>query len=209
MFGFFKKKVEKKEIEQLKQAVQTGFNSVKQDMNNLTKWIKHLDSRDNIIVKDFKQEIQNIHDDISRLNEDMENLKNMISVVGKRPLFKHEQTLFNKQTVVDGVLNTVQTGVQTLFLDRLTPNERVIVFTLLNSDMKLSYEDLAAMLGKNKATIRGQVNSIKQKSEGLIEEFIGGGNKKRVYIPENIKEMLIKKRKVRDGSRKRTKENNR
>jgi hypothetical protein len=38
-------------------------------------------------------------------------------------------------------------------------------------EMKLSYEDLALMLGKEKSTIRGQINTIKQKSEGLIEEI--------------------------------------
>ena len=207
MFGFFQKKTEKKEIDQLKHAVQTGFNNVKHDMNSLTKWIKHLDASDDLIGEGFKHEINDIHDEISRLNDEMENVKNLISVIGKQPLFKHEQTLFNKQTVDDSVLNTVQTGVQTLVLDNLTTNERAIIFTLLNSDLKLSYEDLAAMLGKNKATIRGQINSIKQKSNGLIEEVIGENNKKRVFIPEKTKELLLKKRKVRYRGKKSVKEN--
>ena len=71
--------------------------------------------------------------------------------------------------------------------------------------MKLSYEDLAAMLGKRKTTVRGQINAIKQKNEGLIEEIVGENNKKRVYIPEKIKEMLLKTqktRKVRKNSKK-------
>jgi hypothetical protein len=67
--------------------------------------------------------------------------------------------------------------------------------------MKLSYEDLAAMLGKRKSTIRGQVNSIRQKSEGLIEEIVGENNKKRVYIPEKNKEILLKTRKVRSNKK--------
>jgi len=62
--------------------------------------------------------------------------------------------------------------------------------------MKLSYEDLSAMMGKSKATIRGQINSIKQKSEGLIEEQISENNKKRVFIPEEMREILLKTRKV-------------
>ena len=63
------------------------------------------------------------------------------------------------------------------------------------------------MLGKSKATIRGQINAIRQKSEGLIEEQITGNNKKRVFIPEKIKEMLLKKGKVRAKNNKKTSEN--
>ena len=124
-------------------------------------------------------------------------MKNVLSIVGKGGVFKQSQTVFSKQTPSVDVLNTVQTGVQTVFLDHLSTTERAIVFVLLNSDMKLSYEDLAAMLGKRRATIRGQINSIKQKSEGLIEEIIGENNKKRVYIPEKVKETLLKAQKPR------------
>ena len=117
-------------------------------------------------------------------------------MVGSVPAFKQSQTVFNKQTTFKPVLNDVQTGVQTGYLDNLSTTERAIIFVLLNSDMKLSYEDLAAMLGKTKATVRGQINSIKQKSEGLIEEIIGETNKKRVFIPENAKEILLKTKKM-------------
>ena len=202
MFGFFKKRVEKEDFEQLKWGVQTGFNSVKQDINSLTKWVKHLDATDS----KTKDEILEIHDDLSTIKDEMENLKNMLEIIGNRGLFKQTQTVFNKQTAVGSVLNTVQTGVQTVFLGNLTTNERAIIFVLLNSDMKLSYEDLAAMLGKRKSTIRGQVNSIRQKSEGLIEEIVGENNKKRIFIPEKGKEVLLKTRKVRRRSKGRKKE---
>jgi len=198
MFGFFNKKVKKEEFEQLKQAVQTGFNSVKQDVGGISKWIKHLDTNDSKL----KDEILELNDKIATINDELENLKNMIAIIGERGVFKQRQTVFNKQTVFKGVLNTVQTGVQTVFLDKLSAMERAIIFVLLNSDMKLSYEDLASILGKSKATIRGQINSIKQKSEGLIEEQISENNKKRVFIPEKIKEMLLKKGKVRVKTKK-------
>jgi len=197
MFWFFRKKVEKEEFEQHKQAVQTGFNSVKQDIDKISKWIKHLDSKDS----ELKNEISKVFDDLSTIKDDIENLKNLLSIVGNRGLFKQRPTLFNKQTAVVGVLNSVQTAVQTPFFDEilanLTSNERAIVFVLLNSDMKLSYEDLAAMLGKRGSTIRGQINSIKNKSEGLVEEVIGENNKKRIFIPDKVKDLLIKSRKVR------------
>jgi len=191
MFGFFIKKAEKKDVEQLKTAVQTGFNSVKQDMGKFTTWIKHLDSSN----LDLRDDLSEVYEEISTLKDEIENLKNILSIVGNRQMFKQPQTVFNKQTVFKGVSNTVQTSVQTVFLDNLSTTERAIIFVLLNSDMKLSYEDLAAMLGKTKATVRGQINSIKQKSEGLIEEIVGENNKKRIFIPEKTKEILLNTKK--------------
>ena len=193
MFGFSNKKEEKAEIEQLKKAVQTGFNSAKQDINNISVWVKHLNSADSSL----KDEISMLKEDLSSVKDELENLKNMISIVGEQRGPKQAQTVFGKQTTVRSVLNAVQTPVQTGFLDNLSATERAIVFILLNSDMKLSYEDLAAMLGKNKATVRGQLNAIRQKSEGLIEEIVGENNKKRVFIPEKAKEILLKTKKVK------------
>jgi len=193
MFNFFSKKAEKKDLEVLKQAVQTGFNSIKEDFNKTSVWIKHLKTNE----EGLKEEISDLYEELASVKEELENIKNVLSIVGKQGVFKQQQTVFNKQTPFKGVLNTVQTGVQTVFLDNLSTTERAIIFVLLNSDMKLSYEDLAAMLGKRKATIRGQINSIKQKSEGIIEEIIGENNKKRVFIPEKIKESLLKTQKTR------------
>jgi predicted transcriptional regulator len=75
--------------------------------------------------------------------------------------------------------------------------ERAILFILLNTDMKLSYDDLASMLNKEKSTIRGQINTIKSKSENLIQEVVEKNGKKRIFIPEKVKEKLLKKQKVR------------
>jgi hypothetical protein len=191
MGWFFSKKAEKKELDELKQAVQTGFSDVKQDFGNTSTWIKHLKSGE----ESLKEDIFELNEELASVKEELENMKNVLSIVGKGGVFKQSQTVFNKQTPFRGVLNSVQTGVQTVFLDNLSTTERAIIFILLNSDMKLSYEDLAAMLGKRKATVRGQVNSIRQKSEGLIEEIIGENNKKRLYIPENMKNSLLKTQK--------------
>ncbi len=203
MFNFFSKKVKKDEFEQFKEGVQTGFNSVKQDISKIGAWIKHLGSNDSKI----KEEILELEESLSTVRDELENIKNMIDILGSSRVFKQKSTVFNKQTVFKGVLNSVQTGVQTVFLDHLSTMERAVIFVLLNSDMKLSYADLAAMLGKSKITIRGQINSIRQKSEGLIEEQISENNKKRVFIPNKIKEILLKKRKVRVKSKKNTEEN--
>ena len=49
---------------------------------------------------------------------------------------------------------------------------------------------------------RGHINRIKQKGNGMIEEAIEKNGKKRVYIPEEIKEKLLKKVKVRQKEQK-------
>ena len=73
--------------------------------------------------------------------------------------------MFDKQTGVYAVQTGVQTGVQTPNLDQFSVTERAIIWILLNSDMRLSYDDLAAILGKERSTVRGHLNRIKQKSE--------------------------------------------
>ncbi len=196
---FFTKKATKEEVEQLNLAVQTGFNSAKQDVGKLSVWVKHLDSKD----AQLKYQIYELQEELSMVKEELEKLKNLSSFAPGQHFYKQQQTVFNKQTSSEGVLNSVQTGVQTAFLDNLSVTERAIIYILLNSDMKLSYEDLAAMLGKDKATIRGQVNVIRQKNEGLIEEIIGENNKKRVYIPEKTKEILLKSKKIREKVKRR------
>ena len=99
----------------------------------------------------------------------------------------------------------METAVQTPKLEQFSLTERALLWILLNSDMKFSYEDLAAVLGKEKSTIRSQINGIKQKSE-IIEEVVEKNGKKRVYIPDNIKEIMLKKSKVKvENKRKRSK----
>lgn len=196
MFGLFKKKVEKEEFDQHKMAVQTALNNAKTDVTNLSDWVKHLNDTDS----GLKSDIQDIYEELSTVKTELEELKNMVSLAVNPKLFKQKQTAvgsIGKQTAVYAVQNAVQTTVQTDFLDKLSISERALVMILLNSDMKLSYEDLGAMMGKGSATIRGQINSIKQKCNGLIDEQIEKNNKKRLFIPEKLRNTLLKKVKVR------------
>ncbi len=201
MFDWFKKKVHKQEFDTHKGAVQTALNSVKQDMDDIGKWIKHLHEQDSAVKKD----VVRIMGELSSIKFELEEIKEAISNSEKRetePLFKQRQTAKHKQTAVYDVQTAVQTTVQAAFFTKLSISEKAIIGILLNSEMKLSYDDLAAMMGKDTATIRGQVNSIKQKCEGLIEEQIEKNNKKRLFIPDKMRGILLKKVKVRQNSSK-------
>lgn len=191
VFGLFKKK---HEVKKLELDVRDSFNSVKEDFGKVSQWIKHLDGKHG----SHETQIGELKQEILALRSDVEEIKDFISFFGAG-LSKQAPTGANKQAAVRAVQTPVQTAVQTAVLDHLTVMERAIVWTLLNtdSDMKLSYEDLSALLGKRKSTIRGQINAIKQKSEGLIEEQISENGKKRVFIPEEIKQIMLKSVKVR------------
>ena len=201
MFGWL---FGKKEVERLKEDTKKGFESVKKDIDSVGTWIKHLDSEKN----SQKKEIDEIKEVLSSLQTDLEGMKNVVSIMNELGPGRKNQTtkqVFDKQTAVYAVQTGVQTGVQTPNFDQFSVTERAILWVLLNSDLKLGYDDLAAMLGKERSTIRGHLNRIKQKSWGIIEEFIEKNGKKRVFVPEDIKEKLLKRVKMRDGKKEKDK----
>jgi DNA-binding CsgD family transcriptional regulator len=204
MFGWFSKK----RIGVIEEETKKGFSSVKKDLDGISKWIKHLHTRD----KHKHTSITQIIDDLSTLKSEIENLKEHFSLntfVQENKQLSKKPTAIDKQTAVYAVQKSVQTAVQTAnfydILQGLSANERVIVFALMNAgdEMKLSYEDIARLLGKERSTVRGQINSIKQKREGLIQESLEQSGKKRIYISEEIKEKLSKYAKVRAKGKKR------
>lgn len=192
MFGWFKNK----EVKRVEEDTKAGFEAVKKDIGAVTGWIKHLNSE-----KDIQQkEIEDLKEILSSIKSEMDGLKNVFAIMNElktNRVFKTPKQLSNKQTGVYAVQTGVETGVETPNLDNFSVTERAILWILLNSDIKLSYDDLAAMLGKEKSTIRGQINRIKQKGENLISESIEKNGKKRVYINEEIKEKVLKNSKVR------------
>lgn len=190
----------KKGVKLLEEETKNSFQQVKNDIEGVGKWIKHLDSKDSQVFEILGE----IKRELATINEEVEGVKEAISLVNlsveNKQLFKKTAVL-SKQTDVYSVQEPVQTAVQTGnfydILQGLSSNERLIVLTLMNSDLKLSYEDVARLLGKERSTIRGQINAIKRKSEGLIQEIIEVNGKKRVYVSEEIKEKLEKYAKVR------------
>ena len=186
----------------LEEETKKGFSAVREDMDKIGTWLKHLKNEDKQLfemISELKNEMSTIK---GGLGEIRESIDMAVEQRASKQLFKKLPVL-HKQTAVETVQDIVQTPVQTGnfydILKNLSSNERLIIFTLLNSEssMKLSYEDLAMLLGKERATVRGQINAIKQKSEGLIEEIIEKNGKKRVYVPEGIREKLLKYAKVR------------
>jgi len=186
----------KKRFDTLKSEVHDSFGNVKRDFNKVGEWIKHLDDKHT----SHGDEIDNIKDQLLTIQSDLLKIKDFITFFGpqmSKNLSKQSQTNVVKQTMPHAVQTDVQTAVQTDILSNLTVMERAIVWALLNSEMKLSYEDLAALLGKDKSTIRGQINTIKQKNELIIMESVEITGKKRLYIPEEIRSKIVKSIKIK------------
>jgi predicted transcriptional regulator len=198
MFWFFGKK---DKVNKLEKEVKSSFSTVKEDFNKVGKWIQHIDVKH----KTHDSDLNEVKEQVMLMKADIQEIKDFISFFGpklSKQLSKQDQTGADKQTAFEGVQTPVQTAVQTGILNNLTVMERAIVWALINSDMKLSYEDLAALLGKDKSTIRGQINTIRQKSPGVIEEQIEVNGKKRIYVPEKIRNFIVKSVKVRVKSSK-------
>jgi predicted transcriptional regulator len=191
-----------KGVRKLEKETKKGFSEVKKDMDVVGKWIKYFEKRD----KQVFDVISTLKNDLSSINNDIESLRLGLDLstnaVKNKQAFKKLPVL-DKQTGVEDVYKVVQTSVQTDniydILKGLSSNERLLIMTIMNNEMKLSYEDLALLLGKERSTIRGQVNSIKQKREGLIEEIIEKNGKKRIFVPSEIRSKLTKYAKVRGG----------
>ena len=190
----------KKEISEIKNLMKDSFDRVKEDIDSIGKWIKHFDGKHTHHDSRFSD----AHDRLSSVEKGIEEIKNTLSLMDLDVLnsvFKRKKQLFNKQPAVQGVQTPIQTGVQTgengdFDISSFSVMERALIYILLNTEMKLSYDDLATMMGKRRATVRGQINSIKQKSQGLVEEVIERNGKKRLFIPGHIKEKLLKNVKV-------------
>ena len=190
----------KKRIDKLRGDVQDSFDHVKKDFNKVGEWITHLDDKHT----SHENEVSDIKDQLLTIHEDLMELKDFVSFFGpqlSKGLSKQKQTGRDKQALPVVVQTPVQTAVQTGVLDNLTVMERAIVWALLNSEMKLSYEDLAALLGKDKSTIRGQINAIKQKNEGIVMEIKESNGKKRLYVPDEVRSMIVKSVKVKVGAK--------
>ncbi len=201
MFGWFFGR--KKEVEQLKEDTKQAFESVKTDINNVNTWIKYLNNQGGCYEKD----ISVIKEQLSSIKTELEGIKNIVPFLNlekNKGLFKQQTAVYENQTAVYGVQTPVYTAVQTANFSKFSITERAIIWILLNSEMKLSYDDLAAILGRDRSTIRGQINRIKQKRGGLIQEIVERNGKKRLFIADEMKSKLMKI--VKKEKKKETKE---
>lgn len=194
-FWIFKKRDDTtQDLKQIETSLKHSFSHIKQDMSEISVWINNIEKQHKHHKESLSEThslIDDLHERINILEEAFESMRNNTQAV--------QTPVQNKQTRTDvrskQVFTPVQTPVQTDELTRsLTPMERAIVSVLLNTELRLTYDDLSIAIGRDKSTIRGQVNNIKQKNESLIKEVVESNGKKRFYISEEIKNKVFKQR---------------
>lgn len=189
MFSFFRKskKDPHKRLDALHSSLDDSFSKIKEDMNNVGEWIKHLDehkSRHNVKIEDIDSRLTALEQMLQELQ-----LGNNF-VQESQQLSKQERTVVRPKQLSKRVQTAVQTDIQTMLIS-LTPMERTVVWALLNTDMKLSYSDLSNLLGKDESTVRGQITNIKRKVPGLLLEVSESNGKKRFVASEEMKERIM------------------
>jgi DNA-binding CsgD family transcriptional regulator len=183
-FWFFRRKdgmIDKK-ISELDDKIENSFFNVRNDMENLIKWINHFHNKH----RGHDNELENIKFRLEDVEKKLEYIWTTVqTAVQTNKVSKQIKTDVRPKQM------SVQKNLQDL--RSLTVMERAVVWVLLNTDLKMSYDDLCVVLGKDKSTLRGQINNIKQKNESLIKEYIEKNGKKRFYIDEKLKnEILVK-----------------
>jgi len=202
VWWLFRKKrdveIEKK-FSDLHNALDNSFVNIKKDVHDISKWLHHFKGKHDVHEKKFSL----INYRISNIEEALEEIQNSWTAVQTAiqtgELSKHEHTNTrpnghleaSKQVSKQEKMESESLSIVER-LRKLTVMERAVVWALLNTDLKLSYDDLSVALGKDKSTLRGQINNIKTKSEGLIEEYAEKDGKKRFFISEKSKSELLK-----------------
>lgn len=211
IFKFFRKKRDVEErFSNLHDSLNDSFSKIKDDMQGVGDWIKHL----NETKHNHHEKIEDIHTRLRVVEEFMYNFleQSPIEEVSKQ-LSKQEQTAvrLNQTEGLSKQLSKQRTDIKTDLeraLYSLTAMERAVVWSLLNTDLKLNYEDLSRILGKDRSTVRGQVNNIKRKIPELILEKSESDNSKRFFIDDEFKREIMIKYVGRDKNKKKVRVKN-
>ena len=188
--------IRKKEMMDLNEKFDRIHSSLHRSFLNVKTDMTHLNSK--------FDKLQNYHrskeNEFLRLQERVDQLELLFNeAFGAK---QKDERVFGQpfgQTQTDSRLKQPSVVVQTdkigdKHTKNMTPMERAIISIMINSDIKLSYEDLSVMIGRDKSTIRGQINNIKQKNESLLTEFIERNGKKRFFVEERVKNEILKER---------------
>lgn len=194
-FWIFKKRDElSNHMDGIQTSLKISFKHIKSDIKILTEWIDHFNNKHD----HHEEEIKKVNLNVLSLNKRMVDIEEVISSLPKQQTavqtavcFKQPQTNNRFKQLFEPV-QTKQVG--DTFTQNMTPMERAIISVLLNTDLKLSYDDLMVAIGRDKSTIRGQVNNIKQKNSRLLKEVAESTGKKRFYIDEPTKNSILKER---------------
>jgi len=190
-FFWFRKKEDNldEKFKELHSGLKSSFSNIKKDFEHVMSRVDHLH-----LKKDEH------HDKLDKLDKRLREIETFFELMKEKEAeFIHKGTL-SKQAVQTGQTGVVRTAVQTpVFqtgylgkLKSLTPTERNLVWSLVNTNLKLSYDDISVVIGKDKSTVRGLMNSVRRKYDDIINEITEEGGKKRFFIEDDIKSEVMR-----------------
>lgn len=182
-FWIFGKKEEAKKIDRLHNHVSESFSRVKDDINKIGVWIRHLDEHKNKHynrLEEFEKRLL-ILEDIIHFREKKEPGIERSSVQAfNRIQSRSVQSFMNVQS-----LETLS--------EIITPKEKKVIMCLLEAEMPLEYVDIAKKLGISIITTRRHINDIK-KSGFKIEEKMNVDTKRKIFFIKNeVKNAILGK----------------
>lgn len=200
-FWFFRDKRNETDPDTFSKKVKNSFINVKNDMQKILEWISFL-----------KINYEKSENRLSEIEKNLENMKirilNLEEDKNRAAVWTADQTAV--QTAVQNwtAVRPKQTAVQKevgdleKYFNGLTWREGELLSILLNTEREMDYNDLCEMVGRDQSTLRGQVNKIKIKYPGAIEETVTNKGKKSFSMNQELKEKIserLNKKKGRKG----------
>lgn len=206
VFGFFKKRDDSvhKKIDDLHQSVSFSFSNIKRDMDSVGNWITHFNEKHERHDENFDK----VHKRLQKVEQELGEMKEVWTRVQTR-VQTGQTRVQTRVGQTDVRLKQMSVQANTLEkLKNLSVMEKQLMWILLNSEIKMSYDDLFVVLGKNKSTLRGQINNIKLKSPDLIKEAVENDGTKKFYVSDNVRDQILgRAKKVEMQAKKKGKKN--
>ena len=190
-FLWFRKKEDNLDdkFNELHSGLKTSFSNIKRDFEHVISRVDHLHSK-----KDEH------HNKLDQLDKRLREIEVFFEIMKEKEGEILHKSMLSKQGVQTGQTGVVRTAVQTpVFqtgflgkLKSLTPTERNLVWSLINTDLKLSYDDISVVIGKDKSTVRGLMNSVRRKYDDIVSDVVEENGRKRFFIEEDIKSEVMK-----------------
>ena len=181
VFWFFKSKEGKvhKKVEDMHSSVTNSFNKIKDDILNISNWIKHFDSKNT----DHDKKIDYILKKLGRI-ENLVELKHI----------KHEKDIDEVDTIehVQSFNRSDQSFMNVQSLKKLTPAQKQIVALLSYSKDPMGYDDMSKKLKLSVVTVRRHLNDVKRGGIPINEKRSVKSRKKVFYMEKKIKILILK-----------------
>jgi len=176
-WNFLKKEyILEERFSEIRTVLESSFGKVKEDMSDVSEWIKHLEthrSKHNDSIKKIEERLHAIETNIFHTHSSRS--ANILNEVEHVQTFKRSnQSIMNVQSV-----------------DDLTPAQKQVVGLLVYAEEAMTYEDISKKLGINIVTVRRHINDVKRAGIKINEKVSVKSRKKMFLADKSLKEIIL------------------